>query len=139
MDGQRVNLDGLLQSVMSNPEMLKSAMELAGRLSENGGLQGLFAQGGEEKDASAEHTAQNGRPEWESASQGGGEDHGKQQETKNENAVLPLSASKRRRDMERHRKLLQALALYVNEEKRGKFELVIRLLDLMDFAGNVGL
>ena len=29
MDGTELNLDGILQSVMQNPEMLKSAMERA--------------------------------------------------------------------------------------------------------------
>lgn len=41
--------------------------------------------------------------------------------------------------MSRHRKLLEALELYVSEDKRDKLELVIRLLDIVELAGRMGL
>ena len=112
MDGQSLNLDGILQSVMQNPEMLKSAMTLAGKLSESGSLSALFSSKEEENSekAEAEETV----------------------------ALAPAKGELRRRDdLWRHRKLLEALSLYVSEDKREKFDLLLRLFDLVELAGNI--
>ena len=107
MEGKGLNLDGILQSVMQNPEMLKGVMELAGKLSANGSLSSLLSSDKEE--AAPEET--------ESL------------------AVVAKPEVKKTNDMARHRKLLEALSLYVSEDKREKFELLLKLFDLMEFAG----
>ncbi len=110
MDEKALNLDGILQSVMQNPEMLKSAMELAGKLSQSGSLTSLFPQ--KEEEAPAEPKA------------------------KETVALAPAKSEVRKQsDMWRHRKLLEALSLYVSEDKRDKFELILKLFDLMELAG----
>lgn len=111
MDRKELNLDGILQSVMQNPEMLKSAMELAGKLSESGGLSSLFAPK-EEAHVSV-----------------------KSEESM---ALAPVTSEVRRaNDMQRHRKLIEALSLYVSEEKRDMFDLILKLFDIMELANHV--
>ncbi len=111
MDGKELNLDGILQNVMQNPEMLKSAMELAGKLSEGGGLSSLFAQ---KEDSPAEKAAE---------------------ETL---AVAPVRSEVRKpSDMWRHRKLLEALSLYVSDDKRDLFDLILKLFDIVELTGHM--
>lgn len=40
----------------------------------------------------------------------------------------------RRSEMTRHKKLVEALMLYVGEEKRPKLELVLKILDIVELA-----
>lgn len=129
MDGSALNLDGILSTVLSNPEMMKSALELAKGLSQNGGTQALFGSGSRTTDAREDR-----------------EDNEKQNDKThavgNDREVLSLlpqgEAVRKKQQTGRHRKLLEALSLYMDEGKRDKLELVIRLLDLMEFAGNMG-
>lgn len=117
MDGQSLNLDGILQSVMQNPEMLKSAMALAGKLSEGGALSALFSP---QEDAEAEETV------------------ALAQVPPAKSEAPPAKGDVRKRDdLWRHRKLLEALSLYVSEDKRDKFDLLLRLFDLVELAGNI--
>lgn len=111
MDGTELNLDGILQSVMQNPEMLKSAMELATKLSDSGGLSSLFSQ---KEEAPAEKEAE---------------------ETL---AVAPIRSEVRKpSDMRRHRKLLEALSLYVSDDKRDLFDLILKLFDIVELTGHM--
>lgn len=129
--GASLDFDRMLQNLMSNPEMLKTAFEMAGKLSESGALgsllSGLGSSGGtpEEKAPPAGNS-----PAAEASAEAGAEAS---------TPVLPASKEHRRRDMSRHRKLLEALELYVSEDKRDKLELVIRLLDIVELAGRMGL
>lgn len=116
MDEKALNLDGILQSVMQNPEMLKSAMELAGKLSESGSLSSLFSP--QEKNSPKE------------------EEEPAETEAEQTVALAPTRSGVRKpNDMWRHRKLLEALSLYVSEDKRDKFELLLKLFDIMELAG----
>jgi len=111
MDGQSMNLDGILQSVMQNPDMLKSAMELATKLSDGGGLASLFSQ---KEDSPAEPKAE---------------------ETL---AIAPIrNEGRKQNDMWRHRKLLEALSLYVNDDKRDLFDLSLKLFDIVELTGHM--
>ncbi|MBQ4121391.1 MAG: hypothetical protein IJD35_05185 [Clostridia bacterium] len=122
MDEKALNLDGILQSVMQNPEMLKSAMELAGKLSESGSLSSLFSP--QEKNSPAEKNSP--KEEEEPA----------ETEAEQTVALAPTRSGVRKpNDMWRHRKLLEALSLYVSEDKRDKFELLLKLFDIMELAG----
>lgn len=113
MDGDSMNLDRILQNVMQNPEMLKGALDLAGKLSSSGALSSLFSS--QEKEEPAPET------EKKSTTQ----------------AVVAKPKGKPSADLWRHRKLIEALSLYVSEDKREKFELVLKLFDLMELAGNL--
>ena len=106
MDGQSFSFDGILQSVLQNPEMLQSAMALAGKLSEDGALSSLFSP---KEEVVAEETR----------------------------AVVAKREGKKPNDMWRHRKLLEALSLYVSEDKRDTFDLLLKLFDLVELAGNL--
>ena len=109
MEEKALNFDGILQSVMQNPEMLKSAMELATKFSSSGGLSSLLSLGGKEE-APAEQEAL---------------------------AITPRSEVKSQNDMWRHRKLIEALSLYVSEDKRDLFDLVLKLFDIMEIASHI--
>ena len=39
--------------------------------------------------------------------------------------------------MQKHQKLIEALMLYVEDDKRQKLELVLKLLDVLAFAGTL--
>ena len=111
MDGKELNLDGILQSVMQNPEMLKSAMELVGKLSEGGGLSSLFSQ----KEAPPA-----------------------EKEAEETLAVTPVRSEARKSgDMWRHRKLLEALSLYVSDDKRDLFDLILKLFDIVELTNHM--
>ena len=116
MDAQKMNFDGILQSVMQNPEMLKGALSLAQTLSSSGALNGLFSQSDAEeapKEAPKETpTIQSEEPR----------------------ACVAVSGANHRKDTMRHRKLIEALCLYVSEEKREKLGLLLRLLEWMELA-----
>lgn len=130
-NGASPDFDKLIQNVMSHPEMLKSAFEIAGKLSENGALGSLFA--GLNNTSSSENNAFT-PPNGDAAEEKAGE------EAASVSAASPIPAKGAgKKDMTRHRKLLEALELYVSDDKRDKLELVIRLLDLWELAGNLGL
>lgn len=113
MEGQSFNFDGILQSVLQNPEMLKSAIELAGKLSEGDGLSSLFSPKTEEPTEEVKAEAV--------------ESH----------AVIAKAETRKSGDMWRHRKLLEALSLYVSEDKRDKFELILKLFDFIELAEHI--
>ena len=118
MDGQSMNFDGILQSVLQNPEMLKSAMELATKLSAGGGLSSLLSLGGAEPAAEAETESPKAAVE---ASR----------------ALAPKNEMRKQSDMWRHKKLLEALSLYVREDKRDLFDLILKLMDIVELANHV--
>lgn len=119
MDGQSLNLDGILQSVMQNPEMLKSAMELAGKLSEGGGLSSLLSLGGSDTPAEQQEA-----PE--------------EKEAEQTLAIAPAKSEKKvQNDMWRHRKLIEALSLYVSDDKRDLFDLIIKLFDIVELTNHI--
>ena len=89
------------------------ALDLAGKLSSSGALSSLFSS--QEKEEPAPET------EKKSTTQ----------------AVVAKPKGKPSADLWRHRKLIEALSLYVSEDKREKFELVLKLFDLMELAGNL--
>lgn len=134
--GSSLDLDRMLQKVMSNPEMLKSAMEIAGKLSESGALGSLLSGLGgapeEKADSGASFAGKNSAGERDADPEGA-------PEAEHASVILPTGKAGRRRDIARHRKLLEALELYVSEDKRDKLELVIRLLDIVELAGRMGL
>ena len=109
MEEKALNFDGILQSVMQNPEMLKSAMELATKLSSSGGLSSLLSLGNKEEAPAEQETL----------------------------AITPRSEVKPQNDMWRHRKLIEALSLYVSEDKRDLFDLVLKLFDIMEIASHI--
>lgn len=121
-NGAGFEVDKLLQNVLNNPEMLKNAVELAGKLSENGALSSLFGDLKKESPPKTEVTQEK-----------------KDETPPSDSAVLPTEGDGSKRDISRHRKLLQALELYVSDDKRDKLELVIRLLDLWELASRMGL
>ena len=115
MEDKALNLDGILQNVMQNPEMLKSAMDLASRFSAGGGLSSLLSLGGQEvssdkKEMPAEREAL---------------------------AVSPRGEVVKANDMQRHRKLIEALSLYVSEDKRDLFDLILKLFDIIEIANHI--
>lgn len=94
-----MELDGLLSSLMTNPELLGSVLSMAGKLSE--GISSLSKSESEPP--------------------------------KEENALLPAPLAKKS-DMHKHKKLVEALMLYVGEEKRPKLELVLKILEIVELA-----
>lgn len=110
MELEGLNLDGILQNIMQDPKLLQSAMALAKGLSGSVGEQSFEEKPTEEKTAAKELI-----PREKEVS--GGQKH----------------------NLHRQRKLLEALCLYVDERKRGKLEIILRLLDLVEFAKQTGL
>ncbi len=97
-------LDGILGNLMANPELLSSVLSMAGKLAE--GFSGVA------KSESA--------PPEEAA------------------ALLPAPSSAvshgKRGDMHKHKKLVEALMLYVSEDKRPKLEMVLKILEIVELA-----
>ena len=46
----------------------------------------------------------------------------------------PSSAERRRGDMHKHKKLVEALMLYVSEEKRPRLEMILKILEIVELA-----
>ena len=96
-------LDGLLSSLVSNPELLSGVLSMAGKLAE--GVSGF--NGNKETEAS---------PSVE------------------KKALLPAAVEGKRGDMHKHKKLVEALMLYVSEEKRPKLEMILKILEIVELA-----
>ena len=110
-----MNLEGILQGVLANPKLLTGAMELAAKLTA---------------------PTDSPPPAETFASARGGETGALTYEK-----AVPASSQGERRgkgDMKRHKKLLEALALYVSEDKRDKIELMIKALELFELAESMG-
>lgn len=131
MDG--IDVSKLMSKMIENPEMLKAAMETAQSMM---GM-GNFFGGTEETPAKAEigerdDTAEDFRVN-EQETEREGETH------KDGNAFLPgvlPDLSKGKKDDGRV-KLLMALRPYLNEKRREKIDLIVKLMGLLDLA-NVG-
>jgi len=102
--------ENILENVLSNPELLSGILSMAGKLS--AGLN-LFSS----KEAPAEEKAPLPPP-------------AKQSEVRDESIKEPSR-------MQKHQKLIEALMLYVEDDKRQKLELMLKLLDVLAFAGTL--
>ena len=122
---QGAGLDGMLKSILDNPEMFKKALDMAGKLSESGLLDSIIPADGFD---SARQNAEDGtvKDDFYDDSNAGYRNVGFSKQT-----ASPLQ--------ERHRKLLEVLKLYIAEDKREKLDLVIKLIDLMSAAKHLGL
>ncbi|MBQ7364938.1 MAG: hypothetical protein IJW46_05015 [Clostridia bacterium] len=109
-------IDSILQNVMANPELLSSVLSMAGKLSEGFSL--FSGKDDQEKGEKEEDTR---------AVMG-----------TNDEPDMPLKRevreNKRESHMKKHKKLVEALMLYVDGDRRGKFELVLKLLDILELA-----
>ncbi len=135
MDSSSLNIDGILESVLSNPEMLRGAMTLAKSLASSGAFSATKAGESEKERAYDGATESDNGRELLSGTYLGDMPPSKSLSSVHEDAK-GRKESQKPADT-RHRKLLEALALYMDEEKRGKMELIIRLLDLLELAGNM--
>ena len=103
------SLDGILSDFMAKPELVSSVLSMAGKLAE-----GFSAM-------SAAPSGENAPTSSQKAS-----------------ALLPApsesSPSHHRGDMHKHKKLVEALMLYVSEEKRPKLEMVLKILEIVELA-----
>lgn len=97
-------LEGLLGNLMANPELLNSVLSIAGKLAE--GLTG-FAKNEEPPSEEAPPLLP---------------------------APSPCDAPHKKGDMHKHKKLVEALMLYVSEEKRPKLEMVLKILEIVELA-----
>ena len=48
--------------------------------------------------------------------------------------LLPAPVEGKRSDMHKHKKLVEALMLYVSEEKRPKLEMILKILEIVELA-----
>lgn len=100
------SFDGILSNLMENPELVSSVLSMAGRLAE-----------GFSRSAGASPPS-------------------KEEPTEQAAALLPAPSSSqgKRSDMHKHKKLVEALMLYVGEEKRPKLEMVLKILEIVELA-----
>ena len=96
-------LDGLLSSLVSNPELLSGVLSMAGKLAE--GVSGFNVNKGADTPPSVEKPS-----------------------------LLPAPVEGKRSDMHKHKKLVEALMLYVSEEKRPKLEMILKILEIVELA-----
>lgn len=109
MQEQGFALENLFSNLMANPELLSGVLSMAGKLTQ--GL-GLFQKEEGQNETAAERASAV------------------------ETAALPAPSESRprRHEMGKHKKLVEALMLYVGEEKRPKLELVLKILDIVELA-----
>lgn len=109
-------LEGILGNLVSNPELLSSVLSMAGKLAEG------FSSASKSESAEGFSSAPK--------SEGAAGDEVK--------ALLPAPASatphSKKGDMHKHKKLVEALMLYVREEKRPKLEMVLKILEIVELA-----
>ncbi len=112
MDGNGLDLGKILKMVTENPAMLQTALSFAGKLKENMG-------GGDTPKENAETPSNT-----------------------NSTPALPVFQSKESgntRAREDERRLLLALRPYLNETRREKIDFVLKILQLLELAGSLGL
>lgn len=134
------NPEGILQGILANPQLLAGAMELASKLSASSEGMGKAPPASETADGTASANAASASAASASTAGAG---------TASASASIADSASSPSRghasskrskvDMARHKKLLEALSLYVSEEKRGKLAFIVKVLDLWELAESMGL
>lgn len=128
--------EDLVKNLLNNPELLKNAVEMAGALSESGALDGLLSGLGRAMGSGSAPEGENSPHRGGETAEGGtsaGHSHAAE-------AASPLPAGVGRgfgRDIARHKKLLQALCLYMEGERKEKLEFVIRLLEILELAGGL--
>ncbi len=124
---QSFDVGGILKSVMENPETLKEAMGLAAKLSQSGLFEGVFSgkeEFGEKEDIESDKIKK------DDASEEGGY---------TELAFKSQYKKQGQGDISKHKKLLEAICLYVSDDKKEKIGLVIKILDVLESAKKIGL
>ncbi len=119
-----MDLSGALTKLLENPEALKSALGIASTLKDSGALGGLFKATGEEY--KGKESAYNGEKPNEKA-----------QRTPSvpaeEKSSAPADDGGKRR-----KQLLMALRPYMNTERQEKIDTMLRILQLLELASNLG-
>lgn len=111
MESSGLDLGKILKLVTDNPAMLQTALSFAGKLKDN-------MASTTQNNATLEETAPTSQ------------------------SVLPVFKGKEEtgnRAREDERKLLLALRPYLNETRRDKIDFVLKILQLLELAGNLGL
>lgn len=111
------HVDSILQNVMANPALLSTVLSMAGKMSES---LGLFSKGSSKE------------PPSEALPVIAGEEEKK--DGKEEKEVFSDDREAKGARMTKHKKLVEALMLYVSEDRRPKLELVLRILDIVELA-----
>lgn len=135
-EGQNTGFDGMLKSILDNPDMFKKALDMAQNLSQSGVLDSImhaegFSPGKEKGDD-------------KNFGEILGENLGEKFSDDSETGYGKMAFADRATDRhgvgisDRHRKLLEVLKLYVADDKREKLDLVIKLIDLMSTAKHLG-
>ncbi|MBQ8382540.1 MAG: hypothetical protein IJX47_04965 [Clostridia bacterium] len=153
------NAGDLLSGLAANPEMLKSAMQMASALASSGALNGLFGGGGNSAPPSAEPSAAAASaPSGGSGGfadllsglmgAGGGSQASAGAPTGGVKTAAPVSADpsgehgQKRRPAPCHQdrvRLLQSICPFLPEDKREKVQFLIKLLELLSTAEGMGL
>lgn len=125
--------DALVKQLLNDPALLKNAMQMANVLAQSGVLDSLAADVASDKAESAAPTAGSAFASPDAAPAGGG------QASAPAPVLLPAGVvgGSFGRDIRRHKKLLEALCLYMEGERKEKLEFVIRLLEILELAGGL--
>ena len=125
--------DALVKQLLNDPALLKNAMQMANVLAQSGVLDSLAADVASDKAESAAPTAGSAFASPDAAPAAGG------QASAQAPVLLPAGVvgGSFGRDIRRHKKLLEALCLYMEGERKEKLEFVIRLLEILELAGGL--
>ena len=112
------HVDSILQNVMANPALLSTVLSMAGKMSES---LGLFSKGSSKEPPSDALPVIAGEEE-------------EKKDGKEDKEVFSDDREPNRPRMTKHKKLVEALMLYVSEDRRPKLELVLKILDIVELA-----
>ncbi len=131
--------DALVKQLLNDPALLKNAMQMANVLAQSGVLDSLAADVASDKTEPtapaggfATPTAGSAFATPDAPASGG-------QAPAQAPVLLPAGVvgGSFGRDIRRHKKLLEALCLHMEGERKEKLEFVIRLLEILELAGGL--
>lgn len=154
------DLSGVLGKLLENPEALQSAMAIASSLKNSGALDGILNGSAEKStlsDRPSENAVRSNDNDPSGSSTGRSDSSAEATEQKEElaykaekstynkgasPALSPLSESKegnKEGQSGQRRQLLLALRPYMSRERQEKIDTILRILQLLELAGQLGL